>query len=55
MGQLTAGGCNLTDTAATLGVTEPELGLRINAAGFGHLLRQDVLDHYRAQARRGRR
>ncbi|SNS41621.1 hypothetical protein SAMN05216276_100947 [Streptosporangium subroseum] len=53
--QLAAAGWNLADTAAALGVTEPELGLRINAAGFGHLLRQDVLDHYRAQARRGRR
>ncbi|MEV6864804.1 hypothetical protein AB0M44_27830 [Streptosporangium subroseum] len=53
--QLAAGGWNLADTAATLGVTEPELGLRINAAGFGHLLRQDVLDHYRAQARRSHR
>ncbi|GAB2813403.1 hypothetical protein GCM10027176_17310 [Actinoallomurus bryophytorum] len=43
---------NLPDTAAALGVTESELGLRIAAAGFGSLLRQDVLDRYRAQARR---
>ncbi|WP_440098469.1 ARPP-2 domain-containing protein [Streptosporangium sp. H16] len=53
--RLAAAGWNLADTAVALGVTEPELGLRIEAAGFGHLLRQDVLDHYRAQARRGRR
>jgi hypothetical protein len=50
--RLAACGWNLADTAAALGVTEPELGLRIQAAGFGSLLRQDVLDHYRAQARR---
>ncbi|MDP9849670.1 ARPP-2 domain-containing protein [Streptosporangium lutulentum] len=53
--QLAANGWNLTYTAATLSVTEHELGLRIDAAGFGHLLRQDVLDHYRAQVRRSRR
>ncbi|MEU8382825.1 hypothetical protein [Streptosporangium sp. NPDC048865] len=53
--RLAAAGWNLAATAAALGVTEPELGLRVEAAGFGHLLRQDVLDHYRAQARRGRR
>ncbi|MEU9832058.1 hypothetical protein AB0D67_11020 [Streptosporangium sp. NPDC048047] len=46
---------NLAATAAALGVTEPELGLRIEDAGFGHLLRQDVLDHYRAHARRSGR
>ena len=50
--RLAACGWNLSDTAAALGVTEPELGLRIKSAGFGSLLRQDVLDHYRAQARR---
>ncbi|GAA3419514.1 ARPP-2 domain-containing protein [Streptosporangium vulgare] len=53
--RLAAAGWNVADTAAALGVTEHELGLRVEAAGFGHLLRQDVLDHYRAQARRDRR
>ncbi|MEV4746349.1 hypothetical protein AB0K21_08250 [Streptosporangium sp. NPDC049248] len=53
--RLAAADWNLADTAVTLGVTEPQLGLRIEAAGFGHLLRQDVLDHYRAQARRAAR
>ncbi|WP_030913402.1 ARPP-2 domain-containing protein [Streptosporangium amethystogenes] len=52
---LAAADWNLADTAVALGVTEPQLGLRIEAAGFGHLLRQDVLDHYRAQVRRGDR
>jgi hypothetical protein len=33
-------------------VTETRLSLRIQSAGFGFLLRQDVLDHYRAQTRR---
>jgi len=51
--RLAASDWNLSDTAAALGVTEPELGRRIETAGFGHLLRQDVRDHYRAQTRRG--
>ena len=52
--RLAASDWNLSGTAAALGITEPELGRRIETAGFGHLLRQDVRDHYRAQARRGR-
>jgi hypothetical protein len=51
--RLAASGWNLPDAATALGVTEPELGRRIENAGFGHLLRQDVRDHYRAQLRRG--
>ncbi|MDN3353711.1 hypothetical protein [Actinomadura sp. DC4] len=50
--RLAANDWNLAGTAAALGVTEARLGLRIEAAGFGHLLRQDVRDRYRAQARR---
>jgi hypothetical protein len=50
--RLAACGWNLSDTATALGVTEPQLGPRIQSAGFGFLLRQDVLDHYRAQTRR---
>jgi hypothetical protein len=50
--RLAACGWNLSDTATALGVTEPQLGLRLQSAGFGFLLRQDVLDRYRAQARR---
>ncbi|MWA02216.1 hypothetical protein F8568_017915 [Actinomadura sp. LD22] len=42
----------LDATAAALGIGEAALALRLERAGFGHLLRQDVLDHYRAQARR---
>lgn len=38
---------SLSGTAAALGISEPELGMRIKRAGFGHLLRQDVLDLYR--------
>ncbi|GIH28325.1 hypothetical protein Aph01nite_66350 [Acrocarpospora phusangensis] len=41
-------------TAAALGTDEADLGLRLARAGFGHLLRQDVLDAYRKSARRGR-
>lgn len=49
--RLAARGWHLAETAAALDVTERQLALRIEAAGFGHLLRQDVLDRYRAQAR----
>jgi hypothetical protein len=48
---LAASGWSLPGTAAALGLTVPQLGARIDSAGFGHLLRQDVLDRYRAQAR----
>ena len=43
---------DLGRTAEALGQDESALGLRLERAGFGYLLRQDVLDHYRAQARR---
>ncbi|MEU5883432.1 hypothetical protein [Spirillospora sp. NPDC047279] len=43
---------HLAATAGALGIGEGALGLRLERAGFGHLLRQDVLDHYRAEARR---
>ncbi|GAA4081053.1 ARPP-2 domain-containing protein [Actinomadura miaoliensis] len=42
---------NLRATAAALGTDEAALALRLERAGFGYLLRQDVLDHFRAQAR----
>jgi hypothetical protein len=51
--QLAAHDWHLADTAADLAITPAQLALRIEAAGFGALLRQDVLDHYRAQVRRG--
>ncbi|WP_433469069.1 ARPP-2 domain-containing protein [Spirillospora sp. CA-128828] len=35
--------------AAALGTDKAALALRLERAGFGYLLRQDVLDHYRAQ------
>ncbi|OLT11779.1 hypothetical protein BJF79_23460 [Actinomadura sp. CNU-125] len=43
----------LRDAAAAMRVTEANLALRLERSGFGYLLRQDVLDHYRAQAARG--
>ena len=39
---------HLASTATALGITEPQLGLRLQAAGFGALLREDVLARYRA-------
>ncbi|UNO43316.1 hypothetical protein [Streptomyces sp. MST-110588] len=42
---------HLGDTAAGLGIDEAQLGLRLRSAGFGHLLRQDILDAYRKQER----
>jgi hypothetical protein len=41
----------LSAAAAALGTDEGALALRLERAGFGYLLRQDVLDHYRAQRR----
>ncbi|TDC56291.1 hypothetical protein E1281_08035 [Actinomadura sp. KC345] len=41
----------LDAAAASLGTDEATLALRLERTGFGYLLRQDVLDHYRAQAR----
>lgn len=43
---------HLPTTATALGITEDQLGLRLHAAGFGALLREDVLAHYRAGVRR---
>ncbi|MCE6999049.1 hypothetical protein LZG04_30230 [Saccharothrix sp. S26] len=39
---------HLPTTATALGLTEPQLGLRLDSAGFGALLREDVLARYRA-------
>ncbi|WP_030275981.1 ARPP-2 domain-containing protein [Streptomyces sp. NRRL B-24484] len=44
---------HLGSAAAALNATEAQLGLRLEAAGFGALLRQDVLDGYRKRARAG--
>jgi hypothetical protein len=44
---------NLEAAAADLGADLAGLTQRLERAGFGHLLRQDVLDHYRAARRRG--
>lgn len=42
---------HLPSTAADLGVTEAQLGLRMESAGFGSLLREDILAHYRSVSR----
>ncbi|MEV5986465.1 hypothetical protein AB0L85_15845 [Streptomyces sp. NPDC052051] len=49
LSRLAANDWHLADTAADLGITEAQLGMRLESAGFGHLLRQDVLDGYRKQ------
>lgn len=41
---------HVADTAKAMGVSEPELGMRIESAGFGTLLHQHVLDGYRASS-----
>ncbi|MEV5879677.1 hypothetical protein AB0L75_36775 [Streptomyces sp. NPDC052101] len=51
LSRLAANDWHLADTAADLGIDEAQLGLRLESAGFGHLLRQDVLDGYRKQRR----
>ncbi|MEU1509872.1 hypothetical protein [Kitasatospora sp. NPDC005748] len=45
-------GLGYLPSAAALGLTEPQLGLRIEGAGFAGLLRQAVLDRYRHTASR---
>lgn len=47
LSRLAAHDWNLANTAAALGTDPAALGLRLERAGFGHLLRQDVLDGYR--------
>lgn len=51
LNQLAANDWHLADTAAAMGVSEAAFGMRLQSAGFGALLRQDVLDRYRAQLR----
>jgi hypothetical protein len=53
LSRLAAHDWHLADTAKDLGITEPALALRLENAGFGHLLRRDVLDGYRRRARPG--
>ncbi|MDT0265512.1 hypothetical protein RM844_04305 [Streptomyces sp. DSM 44915] len=50
--RLAAHDWHLGETAAELGLTRAQLGLRLEGAGFGALLRQDVLDGYRAASAR---
>ncbi|GAA4843883.1 ARPP-2 domain-containing protein [Kitasatospora terrestris] len=51
--RLAAHDWHLPTAAEALGLTEADLGLRLENAGFGHLLRQDILDRYRsARSRR---
>lgn len=52
LNRLAAHDWHLADTAADLGIDEAQLGLRLESAGFAHLLRQDILDAYRKRARR---
>ncbi|MEU1617051.1 hypothetical protein ABZ479_07040 [Streptomyces sp. NPDC005722] len=51
--RLAAHDWHLGRTAAALGVDEAQLGRRLESAGFGPLLRQDVLDGHRARTRTG--
>lgn len=51
LNRLAANDWHLANTAADLGINEAQLGLRLESAGFGLLLRQDVLDGYRRQRR----
>ncbi|WP_329134784.1 hypothetical protein OG552_19890 [Streptomyces sp. NBC_01476] len=48
LSRLAARDWHLRAAAADLGLTEGQLALRLESAGFGHLLRQDVLDGFRA-------
>ncbi|MBC6463145.1 hypothetical protein HKK72_35715 [Actinomadura sp. HBU206391] len=50
--RLAAHDWNLEATAAGLGTDTAGLAVRLEGAGFGHLLREDILGHYRAKGRR---
>jgi hypothetical protein len=50
--RLAAHDWHLGATATAMGLREGELGMRLEHAGFGALLRQDVLDRYRKENRR---
>jgi hypothetical protein len=52
LSRLAAHDWHLDDTAAALGTDRAELVHRIDRAGFGYLLRPDVIDAVRAQVRR---
>ncbi|GIH03523.1 hypothetical protein Rhe02_15900 [Rhizocola hellebori] len=51
LSQLAAHDWNLDETARALGADRQALTLRLDRAGFGHLLRPEVIDHSRAKAR----
>ncbi|MGP3912001.1 ARPP-2 domain-containing protein [Nonomuraea sp. 10N515B] len=55
LSKLAEHGWSLPATAAALGTDAAALGLRLERAGFGHLLRQDVLDGYRKAVNGNRR
>ncbi|MEV4562735.1 hypothetical protein AB0K12_03075 [Nonomuraea sp. NPDC049419] len=55
LSELAAHGWHMGETAAALRISEPMLGMRLRRAGFGHLLRQDVLDGYRKALNDGTR
>jgi hypothetical protein len=52
---LAAADWNLAAAALSQGTDEAGLALRLERHGFGYLLRQDILDRYRASARTRRR
>nr|WP_042192840.1 hypothetical protein [Kibdelosporangium sp. MJ126-NF4] len=51
LNQLASHDWHLPSAAAALGSTEAELGLRLDSAGFGYLLKEHVLARYRANWR----
>ncbi|ONI75084.1 hypothetical protein ALI144C_40710 [Actinosynnema sp. ALI-1.44] len=53
--QLAAHDWHMPSTAEALGTTEAQLGLRLESAGFGHLLNEHTLAHYRATQRKPQR
>lgn len=53
LSRLAANDWHFGATATELGLTEAELAQRLRSAGFGHLLRQDIADAFRARAAHG--
>jgi hypothetical protein len=52
LSRLAAHDWSLEATATALGTERDDLALRLDRAGFGHLLRPDIIDAARRRARR---
>jgi hypothetical protein len=55
LSRLAANDWSIPATAEEFGTDTASFGVRLDRAGFGHLLQQHILDHYRSRTRRSTR